>query len=99
MRDAELIEEVRTAHAENLGVYGARKARAELRRKGVDMARVNAGDLDGVVALYEAEAILALPGQGFAAGHDDIRRYYADLLASKPTFEPATSSQRFGSVT
>lgn len=49
------------------GVYGARKARAELRRKGVDMARVNAADLDGVVALYEAEAILALPGQGFAA--------------------------------
>lgn len=50
--------------------------------------RVNAGDLEGVVALYEAEAILALPGEGLATGHDAIRRFYANLLASKPTFEP-----------
>ncbi len=31
------------------------------------MERVNAGDLDGVVALYELEAVLALPGEEVAA--------------------------------
>jgi ketosteroid isomerase-like protein len=50
--------------------------------------RVNAGDLEGVVALYEPEALLALPGERVAAGHDAIRGFYADLLAKKPTFEP-----------
>lgn len=50
--------------------------------------RVNAGDLDGVVALYEPEGVLALPGEGVAAGHDAIRRFYADLLAGAPRFEP-----------
>ncbi len=50
--------------------------------------RVNAGDLDGVVARYEPEGVLALPGEGVAAGHDAIRRFYADLLAGEPRFEP-----------
>jgi ketosteroid isomerase-like protein len=50
--------------------------------------RVNGGDLGGVVALYEAEAVLALPDGRVAAGHDAIRQFYADLLATKPTFEP-----------
>jgi ketosteroid isomerase-like protein len=50
--------------------------------------RVNAGDLEGVVALYEPQAVLALPGERVAAGHDAIRRFYADLLASKPRFAP-----------
>ncbi|MGH2909629.1 MAG: YybH family protein [Solirubrobacteraceae bacterium] len=50
--------------------------------------RVNAADLDGVVALYEPEAVLALPGEGSAAGHNATRRFYAELLAGKPRFEP-----------
>lgn len=50
--------------------------------------RINAGDLEGVVALYEPEAVLALPGERIAAGRDAIRRFYADLLAGKPRFEP-----------
>jgi transposase InsO family protein len=39
VRDAELTEEIKTVHAENLGVYGARKVHAELRRKGIEVAR------------------------------------------------------------
>ncbi|MGN6130525.1 MAG: IS3 family transposase [Nocardioidaceae bacterium] len=39
VRDAELSEEIKTVHAENLGVYGARKVYAELRRKGQRVAR------------------------------------------------------------
>ncbi len=50
--------------------------------------RVNAGDLEGVVALYESEAVLALRDGLVAAGRDAIRRFYADLLATKPTFAP-----------
>jgi putative transposase len=38
-RDAELVEEIREVHTENLGVYGARKVHAELRRKGHRVAR------------------------------------------------------------
>ncbi|MHB1538093.1 MAG: YybH family protein [Solirubrobacteraceae bacterium] len=50
--------------------------------------RVNAGDLDGVVDLYEPDAVLVIPGEDVAVGQDAIRRFYAQLLATKPTFEP-----------
>ena len=39
IRDAELVVDIRTAHAANLGVYGARKVHAELNREGVKVAR------------------------------------------------------------
>lgn len=39
VRDAELIEEIKQVHTDNLGVYGARKVHAELRRKGTHVAR------------------------------------------------------------
>nr|WP_226344066.1 IS3 family transposase [Agilicoccus flavus] len=39
VRDAELVEDIRTAHKVNLGVYGARKIHAELNREGVTVAR------------------------------------------------------------
>jgi hypothetical protein len=52
------------------------------------IARVNAGDVDGVVALYEPEAILALPSGQVADGNRAIKRFYAQLLADRPTFEP-----------
>jgi putative transposase len=39
VRDTELAEEIKTVHADNLGVYGARKVHAELRRRGVRVAR------------------------------------------------------------
>lgn len=39
VRDVELTEEIRTVHSRNLGVYGARKVHAELRRQGQQVAR------------------------------------------------------------
>ena len=54
--------------------------------------RVNAGDLDGVVALYEADAVLALPDGTVAEGENAIRRFYEKLLAAKPTFSPGDQS-------
>ena len=39
VRDAELTEEIKQVHADNLGVYGARKVHAELNRNGTRVAR------------------------------------------------------------
>ena len=39
VRDEELTEKVRTVHAENYGVYGARKVHAALKREGTAVAR------------------------------------------------------------
>jgi putative transposase len=39
IRDAELVPVIRQAHADNIGVYGARKIHAELNRKGTRVAR------------------------------------------------------------
>jgi ketosteroid isomerase-like protein len=54
--------------------------------------RVNAGDLDGVVELYEPDAVLALPNGDLAEGRDAIRRFYDNLLSTKPTFVAGTQS-------
>jgi len=48
--------------------------------------RANAGDVEGLVALYEPEARLALPGGDVATGTEAIRRAYEQLLADRPTF-------------
>ncbi|KQO66351.1 nuclear transport factor 2 family protein [Methylobacterium sp. Leaf89] len=50
--------------------------------------RANAGDVDGLVALYEPDAVLAA-GKVVATGHGEIRQFYADLLARKSGFPAA----------
>jgi len=52
--------------------------------------RLNAGDVDGLVALYEPDAVLALPDAKVATGADEIRRAYERLVAGRPTFTPGT---------
>ncbi|MEG9528813.1 MAG: nuclear transport factor 2 family protein, partial [Hyphomicrobiales bacterium] len=47
--------------------------------------RANAGDVEGLVALYEPDAVLAA-GRVVATGHAEIRTFYADLLARKSDF-------------
>jgi hypothetical protein len=51
------------------------------------VACANAGDVDGLVALYESDAILAGPAGQIIRGHAAIRRFYAELLADRPTFQ------------
>ena len=48
-------------------------------------ARANAGDADGLVAIYEPGAVLAV-GRIVATGHAEIRSFYTDLLARKSDF-------------
>ncbi|MGT2481391.1 hypothetical protein ACU4GR_27010 [Methylobacterium oryzae CBMB20] len=50
--------------------------------------RANAGDVEGLVALYEPDAVLAA-GRVVATGHAEIRTFYADLLARKSDFPGA----------
>jgi ketosteroid isomerase-like protein len=53
------------------------------------LERANAGDVEGLVALYEPGAVLAFPPGQLATGHDEIRAVYAGLLAGRPGFSSA----------
>lgn len=50
--------------------------------------RANAGDVEGLVALYEPDAVLAFPSGTLTVGSQAIRQAYQQLLADKPTFAP-----------
>jgi ketosteroid isomerase-like protein len=50
--------------------------------------RANAGDVEGVVALYEPGAVLAFPEGTVATGHAEIREVYEEFLASGPALTP-----------
>lgn len=46
--------------------------------------RANAGDVEGLVALYEPDAALALADGKVAKGAEAIRRFYTAMLAERP---------------
>ena len=50
--------------------------------------RARAGDVDGLVALYEPDAVLAFPPGNVATGHDEIREVYEGFVAAKPPITP-----------
>jgi ketosteroid isomerase-like protein len=61
--------------------------------------RANAGDADGVAALYEPDAILASPGGGTVVGRAAIRDFYARFLSSGRSFQgDPPSTLRCGNV-
>ena len=47
--------------------------------------RLNSGDVEGLVELYEADAILALPGGSVATGSDEIRAAFEKLVGAGVT--------------
>lgn len=49
--------------------------------------RANAGDVEGLTALYEADALLAA-GDVVATGRAEIRAFYERLLARRSSFPP-----------
>jgi ketosteroid isomerase-like protein len=53
------------------------------------LERANAGDVDGVVALYEPRAVLAFPPGRLTTGHDQIRPVYTEFLADRPVLGSA----------
>jgi uncharacterized protein (TIGR02246 family) len=48
--------------------------------------RVNAGDAEGIAALYESDAVLAFPPGCTTVGREAIRAVYEQLVASGPRF-------------
>jgi ketosteroid isomerase-like protein len=50
--------------------------------------RANAGDLEGLVALYTPDAVLEFPAGELAVGTDAIRATFERMLASRPQFQP-----------
>ncbi len=50
------------------------------------LARASSGDLEGLVAMYEPEAVLARSGASSRIGHAAIREFYRGLLADPPLF-------------
>jgi ketosteroid isomerase-like protein len=51
------------------------------------VSRQRAGDLDGMMALYESDAVLDHGGEQLAVGRDSIRSFYSALLATGRQFE------------
>lgn len=50
--------------------------------------RANAGDADGLAALYEEDAVMAYPPGQTTVGRAAIRELWASVLAQRPRFEP-----------
>lgn len=53
--------------------------------------RVNAGDLEGLLSLYEESATFVGPDGGAASGSDAIRERLEGLLAMAPEITPTSS--------
>ena len=51
------------------------------------LRRANAGDVNGLVALYEPDAVLAFPPGRLVAGSAAIRVVYEELLVGRPRFD------------
>ncbi|GGM70652.1 hypothetical protein GCM10012275_46330 [Longimycelium tulufanense] len=49
--------------------------------------RFNSGDIDGIVALYEPEAVISLPGSGVVRGQEEIRNGWERLKAMGATVD------------
>ncbi len=50
--------------------------------------RLNAADVDGLVALYEPDAIMALPNGAVAHGQREIRAAFEEVVKSGVRFAP-----------
>lgn len=50
--------------------------------------RANAGDVDGMVALYEPDAVLAFPPGSRATGHAEIRAVFERMVAAGTVIAP-----------
>ena len=51
--------------------------------------RANAGDVEGLVALYEPNATLASGDGKVVVGLSQIRKFFVDFLASRPQLAPS----------
>ena len=85
LRDEELKAEVRRVHADNFGVYGARKVWRQLGREGIDVARCTVERLMGELGLEGARRgkrhRTTIPHEGASRPADLVER---DFSAERP---------------
>lgn len=55
--------------------------------------RLIAGDADGIAALYEENAVMALPDGSVAMGRAAIGEMFRSFLVTQPQIEPGTQAQ------
>lgn len=55
--------------------------------------RVNKGDLEGLVALYEPNATIADGEREIAIGKNQIREFFAGLLANHPRYDSSVQAE------
>ncbi|WP_163508340.1 YybH family protein [Fodinicola acaciae] len=62
--------------------------------------RANAGDVDGMVELYEPDAVLAFPPGSETVGHAALRDLFAEMVKNLPEFkqEPTLPTVRNGDL-
>ncbi len=65
------------------------RAPEDLSRLFVELA--NAGDAEGLAALYESEAVVAYPAERPAAGREAILAMYRGMMAQRPRMLPEDS--------
>jgi len=65
------------------------------------VSRQHAGDVDGMTALFEPDAVIDCGGGNLLRGKDAIRSYYAEIVASGRKCDLALTSTRLpdGDVT
>ncbi len=68
-------------------MHKAAKEPNELERFFID--RANAGDVEGLVALYESNATLACGDGEVVVGLDQIREFFINFLKSRPQLSPS----------
>lgn len=56
------------------------------------LERANAGDVDGLVDLYEPGAVLDRGDGSLAHGTEAIRRFFDEILADRPQFTPGVTA-------
>lgn len=58
----------------------------DLTRLFVELA--NAGDVDGMLDLYEPDAVMAFPPGQLTVGREAIRALFEQMVAARPEFKP-----------
>lgn len=55
--------------------------------------RANAGDIEGLVALYEPKAVLTDGADEIAVGIKQIREFFIKFLADRPRLDPSNQAE------
>ena len=55
--------------------------------------RANRGDVEGLVALYEADAIIAYKENEIEKGRKQIQEFFKRFLANHPQFDPSVQAE------